>query len=190
MGSRTSELVGVLCSLARSAEGVALLASPLDKLPPSAYDCRSVVFFYSTRQGTLEPNYEVSVGVCRENCASVLKDVESVQKRSRVFYVPPPEGDVVFVAYAGGRPVGATYLNPGSFNLDYGIHVAREFWRRRIGTRLLKEALDVARSEGAELLSVVRVLRSKTGASSDRRAIAFYSASHPVLGLDVYRLTR
>jgi len=67
--------------------------------------------------------------------------------------------------------VGATYLNPRSFNMDYGVHVAREFWGRRTGTRLLKEALDVARSEGAELLSVVRVLRSKTG-----------------LRLDVYRL--
>jgi len=84
--------------------------------------------------------------------------------------------------------VGATYLNPSSFNMDYGVHVAREFWRRRIGTRLLKEALDVARSEGAELLSVVRMLRSKAGTSSDRRAIAFYSANHPVLRLDVYRL--
>jgi len=82
VGSRTGELVRVLCSLARSSEGIALLASPPDKLPPSAYDRRSVVFFYSTRQDTLEPSYGVSVDICRENCASVLKDVESVQKRS------------------------------------------------------------------------------------------------------------
>ncbi len=42
--------------------------------------------------------------------------------------------------------------------MDYGIHVARPFWRRRIGTRLLVEAAGLARRLGKRYLSVVRVL--------------------------------
>jgi hypothetical protein len=49
------------------------------------------------------------------------------------------------------------YLNKHNFNIDYGIHVKRDFWRKRIGTKILKETLRASGELGAKHISVVRV---------------------------------
>ncbi len=67
---------------------------------------------------------------------------KTVMRRSWGFYRPPrPEDHLVLLARLGSEPVALTYLNKHNFNLDYEVHVVRELWRRRIGTRVVKEAL-------------------------------------------------
>jgi len=66
--------------------------------------------------------------------------------------------------------------------------VARSLWRNRIGTRILRETLDLGKKLGAKHTSVVRVLRSLRISSSDKRAISFYRSNNPYLRLNVYRL--
>jgi len=85
-------------------------------------------------------------------------------------------------------PVAMAYLNIHNFNIDYGVHVIKSHWRRRIGTRLLAELLKLARTMGSPALSVVRVFRSKRGTSSDIRAVRFYRANGPSKRMSVYRL--
>jgi len=79
-------------------------------------------------------------------------------------------------------------LNIRNFNIDYGIHVIKSYWRSRIGTALLAETLKLARSMNATGISVVRVFRSVGGASSDMRAVKFYRANNPSTKMSVYRL--
>jgi len=84
--------------------------------------------------------------------------------------------------------VGMVYLNIHNFNIDYGIHVIKSHWRKRIGTRLLVELLKLAKTMGSPTLSIVRVFRSKKGTSSDIRALKFYRANNPSIRMSVYRL--
>jgi GNAT superfamily N-acetyltransferase len=80
------------------------------------------------------------------------------------------------------------YLNTRNFNIDYGIHVVKSYWRRRIGTALLVKLLELAKFMGASNISVVRVFRSVKGASADMRATKFYKANNPFTKLSIYRL--
>ncbi len=143
-------------------------------------DCRKrgVVFFYRTDNDFLELNQEVRVEL-----ADDLRLVEMVQRRSWGFFVPPPPGRVVLLALDDG-PVGSVYVNPENGNLDYGVHVIRERWRQRIGTRLLVEAAHYLRERGLPRMSVVRVL----GRGSDKRALSFYRANKPLLELKACEL--
>ena len=95
----------------------------------------------------------------------------------------------MFLARLSSEPVEAAYLNPVSINIDYGVHVRRSYWRKRIGTRLLSEILGYARSTGRRVVSVVRVLRSRRSTATDRRAIGFYGVNNPLHRLNVYRAT-
>ncbi len=103
--------------------------------------------------------------------------VPEIMRSSWGYYFPPPEGDYVLVARLGEEPVGMTYLNPRNGNLDYGVHVLRPLWRRRIGTSVLRGAAAIAASIGLRYLTVVRIL----GRGGDRRALAFYRANRPHL---------
>jgi len=161
------------------------------ELPVGAYDRWSKVFVYSVDGSFLEPSRVVRVEVYGPGSvdAGVLSAARIVQESSWGFYRPPPQGDYVLLArLPGGEPVGVAYYNPASGNIDYGVHVSRPYWRRRIGTRLLVEAVGLARSLGRRCVSVVRVLRGVRPTASDRRAIAFYRANNPVRELNVYRL--
>lgn len=154
-------------------------------------DARSILYFWSTGAATLEPNRDVVVRVYRELSVEVLEAARIVQKQSWGFFKPPrPRDHVVLVGYLKGAPVASAYLNSNNFNLDYGIHVARRYWRIRIGTRMLVEALKLAELEGADRVSVVRVFRRVRGASSDVRAVEFYKANNPASTISVYRLSR
>ncbi len=169
-------------------EGVAVLVVTRDVLPSGLYDRWSKVFIYSVDGGFLQPNGEVVVEVYPPGEAEPLRMVEAVQRSSWGFYVSPPRESYVLIAKMGGDPVGSAYYNPVSSNVDYGIHVARPFWRRRIGTRLLVEAARLARRLGKNYLSVVRVLRGVRPTRSDVRAISFYRANNPLDEANVYRL--
>ncbi len=154
------------------------------------YDRWSKVYIYDTEARALKPNEEVEVKVHQPGSPEAVKAAEEVQRSSWGFYIPPPPSDTVLIATQGGEPVGSAYYNPLSSNVDYGIHVKKRYWRKRIGTRLLQETLSHALACGKKWVSVVRVLRSRVPVASDRRAIAFYRANKPILELNVYRLTK
>lgn len=80
------------------------------------------------------------------------------------------------------------YLNKYNLNIDYGVHVIRDFWRNRIGTRILREVLNLSKGLDAKYVSVVRILRSLRVSSSDRRAILFYTANNPAIRLTACRM--
>ncbi len=77
-----------------------------------------------------------------------LREVEIVQKSSWGFYMVPRQDSVLFLARLRGEPVGSAYYHPESSNIDYGVHVVRWLWRRRIGTRLLHEVRRYALGRG------------------------------------------
>ncbi len=147
---------------------------------PRDLKCRrkSVIFFYSTDDGFLEPNLSVEVRQVED-----LELVREVQMSSWGFYIPPPPGRVTLLAL-DERPVGCVYINPKNGNLDYGVHVIKERWRQRIGTRLLVESAKFLKERGLDLMSVVRVL----GRWSDRRALSFYRANKPMVELTACEL--
>ena len=134
-------------------------------------DALSMAYFWDLDSLTLlEPSYEVEVEALEAWGPRMLEEVASVHRRSWGFTVEPRPGDhVVLLARLHGDPVGAAFLNLRSGNIDYGVHVVREHWRRRVGTRLLHEACRQAAEVGLSRLSVVRWLRSVRLSSSDRR---------------------
>ena len=95
---------------------------------------------------------------------------------------------MVLTALLNDSPVGMAYLNIHNFNIDYGIHVIKPHWRRRIGTALLAKILELAKSMGASKISVVRVFRNIKGTYSDMRAAKFYKANNPSTKMSIYRL--
>ena len=78
-----------------------------------------------------------------------------------------------------------TYLNKLNFNINYGVHVLHSYWRMRIGTAILRKALEISKDMGARYVSVVRTLRTLCSSSSDRRAILFYRANRSCLRLNI-----
>jgi len=171
-------------------EDADLLLLTASELPQGLYDRWGKVFIYDSNNAFLEPNKEVTVEVYDPSKVdSVISITEVIQRSSWGFYKPPPKGDYVVVAKLQGEAVGSAYYNPNSSNIDFGIHVARQYWRRRIGTRLLVEVAKLARALGNDWFSVVRVIRGAKPTESDKRAIAFYRANKPKQELNVYRLT-
>lgn len=99
-----------------------------------------------------------------------------IQERNWGFFIPPDfERQDVLLAFLDGQPVGSAYLNRLTHHIDFGVHVAREFQRKRVGTAILREALRLCRERGARLMFVTRVLRAITKINeSDRVALRFY----------------
>jgi len=72
-----------------------------------------------------------------------------IQQSSWGFFIPPDlDREDVLVAFLREQPVGSAYLNRLTHHLDFGVHVTREFQRRRVGTVLLREALRLCRMRG------------------------------------------
>ncbi len=167
-----------------------LIAITSSALPLNMYDRWSIAYFYTAESRLLKGNSDVTVGSYESDSTdeNIMQSVEYVQRRSWNFYIPPPIGDIVFLAKLGGTLVGSAYYNPLSSNVDYGVHVVKQYWRRRIGTRLLSEVLNHAFRQGKRWVSVVRVIRGKKPVASDRRAIGFYEANDPSLKVNIYRL--
>ncbi len=178
-----------LCRLSREYEAAPILLSNYKSLAPGYYDRQGVVYFYDTKTWRgLKPNRNVSIKIYREPSERVLETLIRIQFESWSFYKPPPMGDKVFIAYIGEEPVGAAYFNNYSFNVDFGVHVRRGYWRQHIGTRILYEVTRYAKEQNAPWISVVRVFRGVEPRSSDRRAMNFYDANSPLEKLSVYRL--
>jgi len=102
-----------------------------------------------------------------------------IQRSSWGFFIPPESSvQEVLVAWLAGEPVGSVYVNRITGNLDFGVHVVREHWRRRIGTALVEAARRLCLAQGKSRMSVVRVLRALGSFNPhDRRALCFYQAT-------------
>jgi len=152
-------------------------------------DARSILYFWNVNSKLLEGNNEVKTVKLFEWNEDDLNIFKRIHKSSWGFFIPPRENDhIVILAYLNSIPVGMAYLNKNNFNIDYGIHVVKYFWRNRIGTRILIEALELAKKLNASYMSVVRVLRSTRIFSADRRALEFYKANNPFLRLNICRI--
>jgi GNAT superfamily N-acetyltransferase len=149
-------------------------------------DAKSTLYFWDVYTKTLEPNYRVRTTVASE---WDVDDVREIHRNSWGYFIPPRENDhLVILAWLDEEPAGMAYLNKHNFNIDYGIHVKRDFWRKRIGTKILKEALRTSGELGAKHISVVCVLRLLGNSFSDRRALSFYKANSPSLKFNVFRV--
>jgi GNAT superfamily N-acetyltransferase len=155
----------------------------------SLINARSVLYFWDINARTLEPNKDVKMKTFTEWSENDVETFRRIQKQSWGFFIPSRRGDhVVLLAFLNDSPVGMAYLNIHNFNIDYGIHVIKPHWRRRIGTALLAKTLELAKSMGASKISVVRIFRNIKGASSDVRATKFYKANNPSTRMSIYRL--
>lgn len=152
-------------------------------------DARSALYFWDVNARTQEPNKDVAVKTLTEWSENDVEAFRRIHRESWGFFIPPRRGDhVVLIALLNDSPVGIAYLNNRNFNIDYGIHVVKSYWRRRMGTALLVKLLELAKFMGASYISVVRVFRSVKGASADMRAAKFYKANNPFTKLSIYRL--
>lgn len=137
----------------------------------------------------LDPNPAVKVEAYEKWNEKLEKKMKKIQEGSWGFYKPPkPEVDVVLLAKLQDEAVGLAYLNKHTWNIDYGVHVAREHWRRRIGTTLVHAVSQYVASQGGDYFTVVGWLRSPKATTADKRALAFYKANSPTARLAVYRL--
>ncbi len=163
-----------------------------------AVQARSMVYLWPARAPAPPGNSRVRVRVLDTWNEADLAALRQVQRASWGFWIPPVAGTHrVLLAVLESEPVGLAYWNPKNGNLDFGIHVARPFWRQRIGTRLFSEALGLTRKAGLPYLTVVRVFRSLRqapgtpplwGTAADRRALAFYRFLGPKVRRLVVRL--
>jgi len=114
---------------------------------------------------------EIKIGSRRD-----LGKLRSIQLRSWGFFIPPSfKHHMILIAYLGEEAIGSAYLNKYTGNIDFGIHVRREFQRRRIGTAMLRSARNIFKKLGFRRMSVVRVLRALSKVNeSDRIALSFY----------------
>ncbi|MGB9760849.1 MAG: GNAT family N-acetyltransferase, partial [Thermoproteota archaeon] len=188
----TSEPIKVLEKLKskyRSSVKLAVIPEDFSSMLFQFTDAKSVLYFWDVNSKVLEGNSKVKTVNLFEWNEAYLNTFRKIHKESWGFFIPPREDDhVVILAYLGSTPVGMAYFNKNNFNIDYGVHVVRELWRNRIGTRILEEALRVAKQMNASYISVVRVLRSTRIFSADRRALSFYKANQPSLRLSVCRV--
>ncbi len=107
---------------------------------------------------------------------SDLSKLRRIQLRSWGFFIPPSfKHHLILIAYLRGEPVGSAYLNPRTGNIDFGVHVVKEFQRMRVGAAILRSARKVFLDLGFRRMFVVRVLRALTKVNeSDRIALSFY----------------
>lgn len=183
----TSEVIE---SLIKYKDSTKIIITPEDAfIDLNTVNAQSILYFWKTDAETLEPNENVRIEIGYDWNMSKLKIFENIQRQSWGFFIPPRLGNHgVILGYLNDTPVAMAYLNTHNFNIDYGIHVIRSHWRKRIGTRLLKEILKLARDRGVSNISIVRIFRKVGGTSSDIRALRFYQANNPYKGLSVYRL--
>ncbi len=134
----------------------------------------SVLISWDTSQDILKKgNPDVNIRVADEKN---MDDLRVIQKSSWGFFIPPNfRREHVLIAYYGGKPVGSAYLNKYTGNIDFGVHVVKEYQRMRIGAAILEEVLKYFRSRGFKRMFVVRKLRAITKINeSDKVALKFY----------------
>ncbi len=148
---------------------------------------RSILFFWDAESNFLEPNREVDYKVMEDFDEDVVEAARRIQRRSWGFFIPPdPERHTIILALLDDEAVASAYLNKFTMNIDFGVHVVRDLWRRRIGSGVLRKAWETVIDLGGKYMSVIRVL----GRSGDKRAILFYKANDPSYKYYTYRLIR
>jgi GNAT superfamily N-acetyltransferase len=187
---RVDEVPKAIDSLKSYGSSTKILMAPEETpINLSLINARSVLYFWNINARTLEPNKDVKMKTFTEWSENDIETFRRIQKQSWGFFIPPRRGDhLVLTALLNDSPVGMAYLNIHNFNIDYGIHVIKPHWRRRIGTALLTKTLELAKSMGASKISVVRIFRSIKGTYSDMRATKFYKANNPSTKISIYRL--
>jgi len=114
---------------------------------PYEINARSILYFWSQTSNTLEPNNEARIITLSTWSDDDVEIFRRIHKRSWGFFIPPRREDhIVVLAYLNDAPVGMAYFNKNNFNIDYGVHVIRNLWRNRIGTRILRETLDLGKN--------------------------------------------
>jgi len=134
---------------------------------------RSVLIMWNINsQIPKEGNKEIKTIVNDPNCKSLAR---RIMRESWGFYIPPNlKYHDVIIGLLNGEPVASTYINKLTGNLDFGVHVIRRFWRRRIGTKILEEARKILLSKGFREMYVVRVINLYKTSEPDIRALSFY----------------
>ena len=169
---------------------VKLILTPEEAEEPENAWQKSILYYWQLGKLRLfDPNPAIKVEAHEEWNEELEREIKKIQESSWGFYKPPkPEVDVVLLAKLQDEAVGLAYLNKHTWNIDYGVHVAREHWRRRIGTTLVHAVSQYVASQGGDYFTVVRWLRSPKATTADKRALAFYKANSPTARLAVYRL--
>ena len=144
----------------------------LRRLGYSPY-ARSIIIGWNTSTNiSLKENRDVEIKYASKND---LRDLRSIQRNSWRYFIPPDfDREDVLIAYLDNVPVGSAYLNKYTGCIDFGVHVNRKYWRKRIGTALIKYALKHYREKGFERMYVVRVLRLMKINLYDYIALNFY----------------
>jgi GNAT superfamily N-acetyltransferase len=189
--TETQDVASKIIELLRKyCDSVKLLMVPEDtSMNLGLFNAKSLLYLWKVNAKTLEPNRNVSIKTFSEWDENDIETFKNIHKKSWGFFIPPRNRDhIVIVAYLNNLAVGMGYLNIHNFNIDYGIHVIKSYWRKRIGTALLVKILELTRSMGTSYVSVVRVFRSVKGTSSDIRAVKFYRANNPSVKMLVYKL--
>ena len=134
---------------------------------------RSVVIEWDTNSVIPKSgNDDVEVFV---NPDKFRKYARMVMSKSWGYYIAPNlKFQDVIIAFLNSEPVGSAYLNKLTGNIDFGVHVVKSLWRRRIGARLLHECLKLCKSYGFKFMTVVRVINLYKVGEADRRALSFY----------------
>lgn len=144
----------------------------LEEIRLEAY-ARSVLIYWDTTQGIpkrLNPRVEIRRAE-RDN----LRELRRIQKESWGFFRPPNfRKQTVLLAYLDGEPVGSVYLNNITGNLDFGVHVRRNYQRQHVGATLLEYARRLLLSRGFKRMTVVRMIPLSKVRSSDIVALNFY----------------
>jgi len=126
-----------------------------------------------------EPNPSVEIRLAGPGDRPALR---KIQLESWGFFIPPRfDLQDVVIATIDGEPVGSAYLNRITGNVDFGVHVRRAWWRRRIGSTLLEACRERCLELGLPWMTVVRVIPLTKVRESDARALGFYSACGGVL---------
>lgn len=190
VAEKQCKVSSIIESLRRYESSTKVLIAPEDlSIDLNLVNARSILYFWEPNASILEPNRNIRIEVYRDWSNDEIEVFRSIHRQSWGFFIPPRLHDhIVVLGFLNDIPVAMAYLNTHNFNIDYGIHVIRTYWRRRIGTRLLAELLELANVFGASSISVVRVFRNIRGTSSDIRAVNFYRANNPSIRMSIYRL--
>ena len=163
----------------------------IDLLDFHLVDAEGILYIWDIGKiDLIEPNKNVDIEVLESWNEDIVQCLENVQKKSWGFFKPPSNHHVVFIAKINGEAIGSAYLNKLNFNIDYGIHVIKDFWRRRIGTRILHEIVNYVKSARGKYLTVVRVFRKVKGTKQDKIATSFYRANNPSHRFRTFRLKK
>ncbi|MCD6463151.1 MAG: GNAT family N-acetyltransferase [Thermotogae bacterium] len=104
------------------------------------------MWFWKLEDAPLKGNMAVEIKIYHKWTEEDLKAFKTVHEKSWGFFMPPRNGDhIVVTGELYGKPVAMAYLNIRNFNIDYGVHVIRSCWRKKIGTRILTECFRIAK---------------------------------------------